>query len=83
MILPIKHNADWELICRRKQTQINKDNIHENRHRVDHDCKVADNVIITKYTAYKYETPCKVPFLIIQCFTNGTVELQYDVKNIR
>ena len=26
MILPIKHRMDWELICQKKQTQINRDN---------------------------------------------------------
>ena len=26
MILQIKHRVDWELICQRKQTQINRDN---------------------------------------------------------
>ena len=33
--------------------------------------------MITNHTAYKYETPDKVPFLITQCFTNGKVKLQY------
>ena len=37
MMLPIKHMVDWEVICQRNQTQINNDNIHENRHIVDHD----------------------------------------------
>ena len=31
MILPIKHTVDWELICQRKQTENNNDNIRENR----------------------------------------------------
>ena len=30
MILQIKNNVDWELICQRKQMQINKDNIQKN-----------------------------------------------------
>ena len=25
MILPIKHTVDWEFICQKNQTQINKD----------------------------------------------------------
>ena len=33
--------------------------------------------MITKHNAYKYETPYMVPFVITQCFTNGTVNLQY------
>ena len=77
MIIPIKHKVDWELICQKNQTQINKDNIRKNRNRVDHDYKVRDKVMITNHTAYKYETLYKVPFVITQCFTNGRVKLQY------
>ena len=49
-ILPIKYAMVWEIICNWNQTQIDKDNIQENRHRVDHNYKVEDNVIITKHT---------------------------------
>ena len=82
MILPVKHRGDWELIRQRKQTQINIDNTCENKHRVDHDYKVGDKVILTNHTAHKYETPYKGPFLITQCFTNVTVLLQCGVKTI-
>ena len=34
MILPIKHEVDWELIRQQKQTQLNKDNTRENKNRV-------------------------------------------------
>ena len=73
MILLIKNTMDCELIHQRKQTQINKDNIRKDRHIVDHDYKVGDNDMITKHTAYKYETPYPVPFLITRCFANGAV----------
>ena len=43
MILLIKHTVYWELISHRKQTQINKYNIHENINQVDHDHKVGEN----------------------------------------
>ena len=33
---------------------MNKDNIRENRHKVDYDHKVGNNVILAKHTAYKY-----------------------------
>ena len=38
--------------------------------------------MITKHTAYKYETPYKGTFVITQCFTNGMVHLQYGTKEI-
>ena len=66
-----------ELIRQQNQAQINKDNIRENRHIVDYDFKVRDDVMLTNQTAYKYETPYKGPFLITQCFTNGTGNFQY------
>ena len=84
MIFLIKHNVDQKLIRQRKQAQINKDNICENRHRVDHQYKVGDKVILTKHTVYKYETPYTGPFVIAQFFTtNGTVNLQCGPTKIR
>ena len=50
---------------------------------VDYDYKVKNKVTLTNHTAYKYETPYKVPFVIIHCFINGTVMLQYGAKEIR
>ena len=67
MILPIKHTLGWELICKQKQAQINKENICKNKHRVDHNYKVGEIVMLTNHTTYKYETPYKVPFLITHC----------------
>ena len=80
MILPTKREVDWELIYQRKQAQNNKDNIHKNKHRVDHDHKVRDNVMLTKHTAYKYETPYTGPFVITQHFTNEMINLRYMVQ---
>ena len=62
--------------------QINRDNTLDNKHRVDYDYKVGDKFMITNHTAYKYETPYIVPFVITQCFHNGTVELQYGAIQI-
>ena len=47
MILLIKHEVGWGLIRQRKQTQINKDNICKNKHRVYYDY----NVMLNKHTA--------------------------------
>ena len=67
MILPIKHTVNWELVRHQRQTQVNKDNIRENRHIVEHDYKVGDNSMLTKNTAYKYQIPYTGPFVITQC----------------
>ena len=82
MILPIKHRVDWELRRKKKQTQINRYNTLENKHRVDYDYKVMDKVMLINHTAYKYETPYKGHFMITQCSTNGTVMLQYGEIHI-
>ena len=58
-MLPIKDRVDWELICRKKQTQINRDNAGKNKHRVDYDYKVVHKVMLTNHTTYKYEKPYK------------------------
>ena len=80
---------DWGLICQQKQAQINKYNIRKNIHRFDYDYKVEDKVMLAYHTAYKYETLYTGPFLITQCFTNGTVKLQccatqitYNIRRI-
>ena len=83
MILPIKYKVDWELIRQQKKTQINKDNICKNRKRVDHIYKVGDKIMLNSHNIYKYETPYKGPFVIMRCWTNGTVTLQYGPTKIR
>ena len=62
MILLIKHRVDWEIICKKSQVKINRDNNRENEYRVDYDYKVGDDAILTKKTAYKNETPYKGPY---------------------
>ena len=90
MILQIKHEANWVLIRQRKHTQTNRDNTLKNRHRFDYNYKFGDNVMIAKHTAYTYETPYKGPFVITQCFPNGTVNLKcgaikikYNIRRIK
>ena len=39
--------------------------------------------MINKHAVYKHKTPYKGPFVITQCWTNGTVTLQYGAIKIR
>ena len=39
--------------------------------------------MINNHAAYKYETPYNGPFLIKQCWINGTIALQYGATKIR
>ena len=83
IIILIEHTVDLELTRQKNQTQIDKYNIRENIHRVDYKYKVRDNVMLTKHTAYKDETPYTGTFVITECFTIGTVELQYGATKNR
>ena len=56
--------------------QINSDNTRENKHIVDYDYKFRYKVMLNNHISYKYETPYNGPFVIKQCFINGTVKLQ-------
>ena len=85
MTLPIKHKVDWKLMSQKKQMQINKDNVRKNNKGVDYEYKVRDKVVLDKYAAYKYGTPYKGPFMIMQCWTNGivTLKISYNILRIK
>ena len=82
-ILLINHMVDWEFKHQQKQMQINRDNILENKHSVDYDYKVGDDVMITKHTAYKSEMPNTGLFVITRCWNNVTVSIQIGATKIR
>ena len=75
IIIPIKHTVDWESICQRKHTQINKDDMCENSKSIDHEIKVGDKVMLNINTDFKYETPYKKILVITKCWTNGMITL--------
>ena len=87
MILNIQHQANWEMIKQRKQQIIEKNNLQENAKRIPHNYKVGDQVLLSKGTENKYETPYSGPHTILQIFNNGTVRLKVkgvtDTYNIR
>ena len=60
-----------------------KYNTRKNRHTVDHNYKFGDNIMLTKQTAYKYETPYTGPFVIKRFWDNGTVSLKNGATDIR
>ena len=76
MILPLNHIANWGLIRQRKQAQIDKDVICENSTRVDHDYRIGEWVMARKKNDFKYETPFKGTYEIVQNWTNGTIIIQ-------
>ena len=83
MILPINHVADWKYIRQRKQTQIDNDVIRENDNIIYHDYRVGDKVMTLTKSAYKYETPYRGPYKIVQTWKNGTVALRMGAVTMR
>ena len=43
--------------------------------RLDHDFQVRDQVLLRNNQEFKYEKPYKVPYTIMQMWTNGMVTL--------
>ena len=71
MILPMAFSADWEQIRLRKQKQINKDNIKENKSFLDYNYSVGDRVLTTDPISkeQKLERPTDGPFIVTHVTT--------------
>ena len=66
MILPIKHIENWRLICQRNKLQTDKGAILENYTIVDHNNRIEEWVMARKENDFKYNTPFKCPYEIVQ-----------------
>ena len=86
MILPIIQLVNQRFIRQHKKAQIEKDVIFEKSTRIDHDYRVGDQIMVSKKD-FKYKTPCKGPYDIVQTRKNGTVTIQTgvvpDILNIQ
>ena len=90
MILPINHVADWRYISQRKQAQIDKAVVWGKTTRIDHGYIVGNKVMTRTKSSFKYETPYRVMYKIVQTWTNrtvtlriGTVTTRINIRNIR
>ena len=87
MMLNVQHKVNWELIRKRKQQIIHKNNVQENSKRIPHTYQVGDQVWLAKGNEYKYEAPSSGPHTILKVYKNGTVRMQVksvtDTYNIR
>jgi len=74
MVFNIANIVDWRSITINKQKQVDKDNLRENRKRVDYDYQFGDQVYIIRDGIYrKLESPHEGPYPITHVYTNGTV----------
>ena len=90
-ILNISHKACWKIIKDRKQKQIIKNNIRENKNCIDHVYKKGDRILIKNQQSSKYaQQTYSGPYNITAVNTNGTVNVQkgiieepWNIRNIR
>jgi len=76
-ILPIKFQADWDMIKSRKQTLIHKNNARENARRQEHTYTVGDKVLVLLNPSRKHgEDMTKGPLTVCKVNDNGTVRLR-------
>jgi hypothetical protein len=78
MIFNIKHEANWEIICKRKQQLIEKKNEAENAKRIPHTYNIGDKVLVRRGAENKYEAPYEGPYTITKVNDNGTVCLKVN-----
>ena len=72
-----------EIIHQRKQAKIEKYVIRKKSTRIDHNYRVGDQVMIKIKTEFKYETPFKGLYEIVQMWTNGSVTLRTGAVTTR
>ena len=76
MIYPIQYIAEWDIIRKRKQALIDKNNERENSKRVDFDYIVGQRVLLIHMDLQrKLDDPTSGPFKIVQTHTNGNVSI--------
>jgi hypothetical protein len=84
MVFNIKTIINWKDISERKQAQVDKDNLRENKKRIDYDYQIGSQVYVTVTDIKrKLDAPKTGPFPITEVFTNGTVRIQKGNVNER
>ena len=91
-ILNIQHQADWQMIQKRKQDLINKNNMRENLKRKVYQYLPGQQVLVAADTSGRKfgVNPYKGPYIIETVNNNGTVALRrgavlqvYNIRNIK
>ena len=89
MIVPTNLNIDWDTIRRRKEEQVARDNVRENKTRKPHTYNVGDHVIIRNDSTRdpKHSRRSYGPYRIHQVRNNGTLVIEkgnyLETVNIR
>ena len=85
MLFDIPFIADWNKIGEHRQALTDRGNARENKHRVDHDYKIGDKVLIEKDGILRKAESryMKEPWTITTVHTNGTIRVQSGSKSER
>ena len=70
--------TNWRYIHSIRKQQIIRNNIRENKSRLEHDYKVGDKVYVMDWDVKRKLSLKKGPFKIIKVHDNGTVNIQLD-----
>ena len=81
MIFPTTYAVNWNRVNQRKRNQVTRDNNRENSRRRQHQYRVGDRVLVTKFgydgeVVPKLARPTRGPYRVLRVFTNGTARLQ-------
>ena len=77
MLFDIPYVADWNVIGKRRQEQVETTNRRENKSRLPHDYAIGDKILIKKDGILrKAEEKYEGPYTVIQVHCNGTIGIQ-------
>jgi len=84
MVFNLKTIINWKDISERKQAQVDKDNLRENKKQIDYDYQIGSPVYVTiDGIKRKLDAPKTGPFPMTEVFTNGTAQIQKGHVNER
>ena len=69
------HIDNWKVMIQRKRYLIGNNYKQESHTQLYYGYRVGDNVLLRNKQAFKYYSPYKVPYKIVQMCTNGKVML--------
>jgi hypothetical protein len=84
MMFNLTSLVNWKELSIKKQRDVDKANLRENRKRIDYDYEVGQKIYIKNDGVNrKLDCPKQGPFEITEVFTNGTVRIQRQNVNER
>merc|ERR1712173_79562 len=84
MLYDIPYLADWNAIGQRRQSRVSRNNIDENKSRVNYDYTVGQKVLLRQDGIKRKAAAMYIgPYTITQVHTNGTIRIQRETISER